>query len=117
MAELRFDLFARALRDRLAAQGLSLSAAALAWPDTDKAMLSRALAGRRLSPANLLLVCERAGLDPYAFLERRPPRRPPRRQLTLKRPVERAVTQAAPRETPTAPGAGARPVEPREERP
>jgi hypothetical protein len=76
MADVSFHRFANAFQDRLNELGYSLRRAEDQWPDTDRAMLSRAINGKTLSAGNYLLLCEMAGLDPYAYLERTatPPR-------------------------------------------
>lgn len=68
MADIAFSAFGNAFSERLAEIGYSQSRAAHQWPDTDKAMLSRACRGDRISAGNLLLLCRLAGLDPFAFL-------------------------------------------------
>lgn len=94
MADLRFDAFAAAFHARLDALGYSLRRAEEKWPLTDRAMLSRAINGKALSAANFLLLCEMAGLDPYAFVERgKQPRH------TLKSIVGQMVTPSVARET------------------
>lgn len=94
MADIAFLRFANAFQDRLKDIGYSLRRAEDQWPDTDRAMLSRAINGKTLSAGNYLLLCELAGLDPYAYLER-----PQHRRLTLKTIVDQLVTQSATRET------------------
>lgn len=94
MAEIAFLRFANAFQDRLNDLGYSLRRAEEQWPDTDRAMLSRAINGKTLSAGNYLLLCEMAGLDPYAYLER-----PPHRRVTLKSIAEQMVTPPATRET------------------
>jgi hypothetical protein len=94
MADIAFLRFANAFQDRLNDLGYSLRRAEDQWPDTDRAMLSRAINGKTLSAANYLLLCEMAGLDPYAYLER-----PPHRRVTLKTIADQLVTPVATRET------------------
>jgi len=98
MADVDFARFAGALRDRLDQIGYSLRRAEQQWPQTDRAMLSRAVNGKALSAGNFLLLCEMAGLDPYAFVERGA-----RRKVTLKTIVEQMVTPSVQRETDAAP--------------
>ena len=97
MAEVRFDAFADAFQSRLDELGYSLRRAEQKWPQTDRAMLSRAVNGKALSAGNYLLLCEMAGLDPYAFIERGKHRR-----TSLKTIREQMVTLAASRETEAA---------------
>ncbi|RVD15422.1 MAG: hypothetical protein EOS73_32085 [Mesorhizobium sp.] len=94
MADIAFLRFANAFHDRLKDIGYSLRRAEHQWPDTDRAMLSRAINAKTLSAGNYLLLCEMAGLDPYAYLER-----PPHRRVTLKSIAEQMVTPSATRET------------------
>jgi len=94
MADFRFDQFGDALAARLEQLGYSFSRATEKWPDTDRAMLSRAVAGKPLSAGNVLLLCEMAGLDPFAFLVRAPSRR-----VTMKTILDQAVTAPVSRET------------------
>ena len=81
MAEIDFEQFGQAFRARLDALGYSRARAERQWPATDKAMLSRAANGKTLSAGNYLLLCEMAGLDPYAFIDRAPQRRVTRKTL------------------------------------
>ena len=97
MADVAFLRFANAFQDRLNELGYSLRRAEDQWPDTDRAMLSRAINGKTLSAGNYLLLCEMSGLDPYAYLER-----PPHRRVTLKTIAEHMVTPSATRETEAA---------------
>lgn len=97
MAEVRFDAFADAFQSRLDELGYSLRQAEQKWPQTDRAMLSRAVNGKALSAGNYLLLCEMAGLDPYAFIERGKHRRTSRKTIR-----EHMVTLAASRETEAA---------------
>ncbi|MBN9035481.1 MAG: hypothetical protein J0H53_05385 [Rhizobiales bacterium] len=94
MAEVRFDAFADAFQSRLDELGYSLRQAEQKWSQTDRAMLSRAVNGKALSAGNYLLLCEMAGLDPYAFVERGK-----HRQTSLKAIREHMVTLVASRET------------------
>lgn len=94
MADIDRAGFAEALVQRLKQIGYSLHRAAERWPQTDMAMLSRATRGVSISAGNYLLLCEMAGLDPYAFLDRAPHRR-----VTLKSIVKQPVTAGASRET------------------
>lgn len=94
MAEIDFHRFGDAFADRLKGIGYSLSQAEQKWPETDRAMLSRARAGKTLSAGNYLLLCEMAGLDPYAFMTRAK-----RRHVTRKTILEQAVTRGVARET------------------
>lgn len=94
MAEIDGAAFARALSGRLDQLGYSIGRAVEKWPLTNKAMLSRAINGKPLSAGNYLLLCEMAGLDPYAFLDREKSER-----LTRKDVISRAVTALATRET------------------
>ncbi|TPM55330.1 hypothetical protein FJ959_18145 [Mesorhizobium sp. B2-2-4] len=94
MAEISFLRFANDFQDRLNALGYSLRRAEEQWLDTDRAMLSRAINGKTLSAGNYLLLCEMAGLDPYAYLER-----PPHRRVTLKSISDQWVTPPVPCET------------------
>ncbi|RWC28826.1 MAG: hypothetical protein EOS27_17970 [Mesorhizobium sp.] len=94
MADIAFLRFANAFHDRLKDIGYSLRRAEEQWPDTDRAMLSRAINGKTLSAGNYLLLCELAGLDPYAYLKR-----PPHRRVTLKSIASQLVTPCVPCET------------------
>lgn len=94
MAEVDRQAFARAFRDRLAEIGYSLRRAEAQWPETDLAMLSRASNGITISAGNYLLLCQMAGLDPYAYLDRSP-----RRRVTMKSILNQAVTPPVKRET------------------
>ncbi|TPN79981.1 hypothetical protein [Mesorhizobium sp. B1-1-2] len=94
MADISFLRFANAFQDRLNDLGYSLRRAEEQWPLTDRAMLSRAINGKKLSAGNFLLLCEMAGLDPYSFLER-----PPHRRVTLKTIAAQLVTEPVPCET------------------
>ena len=98
MADVDFARFAEAFRGRLDQIGYSLRRAEQQWPDTDRAMLSRAVNGKTLSAGNFLLLCEMAGLDPYALFGRGP-----RRQITRKSIIEQMVTPSVQRETDAAP--------------
>lgn len=98
MAEVRFDAFAEAFQNRLDALGYSLRQAEQKWPQTDRAMLSRAVNGKALSAGNFLLLCEMAGLDPYAFIDRGKHKR-----TSLKAIRDHMVTVSASRETERAP--------------
>lgn len=94
MADVAFHTFAIAFQGRLDSLGYSLRVAEQKWPDTDRAMLSRAINGKTLSAGNYLLLCNYAGLDPYAYFERRP-----RRCVTMKTIAEQLVTPPVQRET------------------
>ena len=94
MADVDCGRFAAAMRCRLDEIGYSLRRAEHQWPQADRAMLSRAVNGKTLSAGNFLLLCELAGLDPYAFIDRGP-----RRQVTMKTIVEQMVTPPVQRET------------------
>jgi hypothetical protein len=94
MADIDRGRFAEAFRHRLEQIGYSLHQAARQWPQADMAMLSRAARGVTISAGNYLLLCELAGLDPYAFLDR-----DPRRRVTVKSILRQAVTAGASRET------------------
>ncbi len=94
MAEIGFEKFADAFQQRLDQLGYSLRVAEENWPETDRAMLSRAINGKTLSAGNYLLLCEYAGLDPYRYLARNP-----RRRVTMKTIAEQMVTPSVARET------------------
>jgi hypothetical protein len=94
MAEIGFDKFADAFQQRLDEIGYSLRVAEEKWPETDRAMLSRAINGKTLSAGNYLLLCEYAGLDPYRYLARNP-----RRRTTVKTILDQMVTPYDKRET------------------
>lgn len=94
MAEIDRVRFAMHFSSRLTSLGYSLSRAAEKWPETDRAMLSRAINGKTLSAGNFLLLCEMAGLDPYRFL-----RRGKTARMTRKSVLDQAVTRGVPRET------------------
>lgn len=94
MADIDRAGFAVDFSRRLAELGYSLSRAAGKWPQTDRAMLSRATNGKTLSAGNFLLLCEMSGLDPYVYLQRGKAS-----HLTRKTLVEQAVTRGVPRET------------------
>ncbi|RWP64896.1 hypothetical protein [Mesorhizobium sp.] len=94
MADIAFDRFASAFQARLDELHYSLRVAEEKWPDTDRAMLSRAVNGKTLSAGNYLLLCNYAGLDPYTWFEPRPHRR-----VTLKSIREQLVTAPVTRET------------------
>ncbi|WP_274426769.1 hypothetical protein [Chelativorans sp. YIM 93263] len=98
MAEIDRTAFASAVREQLSARGLSFGDAVAGWPELDKAMLSRACTEKRLSAANLLLVCAVFELDPYRFLKRDKGRRVHLRDIA-KSLSEQAVTQGDKRET------------------
>lgn len=95
MAEIDHRQFAEAFAERLQEIGYSLGRAAQKWPDTNKAMLSRATTGKPISAGNFLLLCQLAGLDPFDFLDTGKQRR-----VTMKTILNQAVTAAAKRETP-----------------
>lgn len=97
MAEIDFAAFGAALSDRLDGLGYSLAEAARKWPDTDRAMLSRATRGATLSAGNYLLLCHLAGLDAYAF--QRLDKRRPERRITLKTIRKQVVTRQVSRVT------------------
>ncbi len=89
MARFDFPAFGSALAERLRDLGYSLGKAADKWPETNKAMLSRAINGGTLSVDSVLTICRFAGLDPFDFLgEGR------RRRVTMKSILEQAVTAA-----------------------
>lgn len=94
MAEIDHAKFAAALSDRLREIGYSLSRATEKWPQTNKAMLSRAASGKVISAGNLLLICHLAGLDPFAFLimDKQP-------RMTMKSILKQTVTAVDKRET------------------
>ncbi|RWB85943.1 MAG: hypothetical protein EOQ52_20555 [Mesorhizobium sp.] len=94
MADIAFDRFADAFQRRLDEIGYSLRVAEEKWPQTDRAMLSRAINGKTLSAGNYLLLCEYAGLDPYRFMTRSP-----RRVVTMKTIAQHMVTRPVKRET------------------
>lgn len=94
MAEIDWPRFGQAFAARLDALGYSFDRAVEKWPQTDKAMLSRACRGVTLSAGNLLLLCEMGGLDPFAFLDRDKQRR-----LTLQAVADQHVTAAVSRVT------------------
>ncbi|MER9471064.1 hypothetical protein [Mesorhizobium sp. M0520] len=94
MADVAFRKFADAFQQRLDALGYSLRIAEQKWPDTDRAMLSRATNGKTLSAGNYLLLCNYAGLDPYAYVEAAAHRR-----VTMKTISEQLVTPPVQRET------------------
>lgn len=85
MAEIAFHSFADAFQARLDKLNYSLRKAEEKWPETDRAMLSRAINGKVLSAGNFLLLCEYAGLDPYRFVSR-----VPRRRVTMKT-IEKSI--------------------------
>lgn len=98
MADVAFLRFANAFQDRLNDLGYSLRRAEEQWPDTDRAMLSRAVNAKTLSAGNFLLLCDLAGLDPYLYIERAR-----RRRVTLKSISDQLVTPFDQRETGDAP--------------
>jgi len=98
MAEVCFSDFAKAFRKRLDKIGYSLRRAEEQWPLTDRAMLSRAVNGKKLSAGNYLLLCEMAGFDPYQFMERAK-----RKRTTMKTIADHMVTLPVQRETEGAP--------------
>lgn len=94
MARFDFPSFGAALAERLQDLGYSLGKAAEKWPETNKAMLSRAINGGTLSADSVLTICRFSGLDPFEFLgEGR------RRRVTMKTILKQAVTAADKRET------------------
>lgn len=93
MAEIDREKFAHALADRLHALGYSYAAAVDKWPETNRAMLSRACNAHELSAGNYLLICEMAGLDPYLYL-----RRAKAIRHTLKSILNQTVTAGVSRE-------------------
>ena len=92
MAEIDRAAFGIAVSIALKGRGLSYRQAVTDHPALDKAMLSRACHGERLSAGNYLLLCRILALDPFAFLVERP-------RLTLKDIAKQAVTQSDKRET------------------
>ncbi|RUM97898.1 hypothetical protein EET67_09785 [Pseudaminobacter arsenicus] len=98
MAEIDHRQFAQAFAARLSEIGYSLGRAAEKWPDTNKAMLSRATTGKPISAGNFLLLCQLAGLDPFDFLDTGKHRR-----VTIKTILNQSVTAAAKRETSECP--------------
>ena len=94
MADIDRDRFADDLHRRLDEIGYSLRRAEEKWPETDRAMLSRATNGKPISAGNFLLLCEMAGLDPYHYLKREH-----RRRVTMKSIVKQMVTEPVQRET------------------
>jgi len=94
MAKFDFPAFGAALAERLHAIGYSLDRAVAQWPETNKAMLSRAQNGVPLSVDSVLTICRFAGLDPFDFLDAGK-----RRRVTMKSIVKQAVTAGASRET------------------
>lgn len=94
MAEIDHAKFAAAISARLQEIGYSLSRAAEKWPQTNKAMLSRATSGKVISAGNLLLISHLAGLDPFAFLimDKQP-------RVTMKSILKQSVTAVDKRET------------------
>lgn len=94
MARIDHDAFAEAFSARLRALRYSLRSAEEKWPLTDRAMLSRAINGKALSAGNFLLLCEMAGLNPFAFLDRGKDR-----QTRLKSILDHMVTDGVARET------------------
>jgi hypothetical protein len=94
MAKFDFPAFGAALAERLHDLGYSLDRAERQWPETNKAMLSRAVNGTTLSVDSVLTICRFAGLDPFEFLgDGR------RRRFTRKSILKQAVTAAVQRET------------------
>ncbi len=95
MADFDHDAFADAFEARLAEIGYTADRAVQKWPDTDKAMISRARNGKPLSSGNMLLLCQMAVLDPFAFLIVKHKRR-----VTRKTILKQLVTVPVTRETP-----------------
>jgi hypothetical protein len=94
MARFDFSAFGAALAERLHEIGYSLDRAVEQWPETNKAMLSRARNGETLSVDSVMTICKFAGIDPFEFLgEGR------RRRVTIKTILNQSVTDAASRET------------------
>lgn len=94
MADIDRIRFGDDLQKRLDEIGYSLRRAEQQWPETDRAMLSRAVNGKPLAAGNYLLLCQMAGLDPYRYLKREPQRR-----VTMKSIVKHMVTAPVLRET------------------
>lgn len=98
MADINHVLFAEAVKHTLQERGLTFGSAVEAWPELNKAMLSRVCAGKPLSAGNFLLLCALLQLRPYDFLVRDKGRR-----LTLRRIAkslcDEPVTVHAKRET------------------
>jgi len=96
MADIDRASFGLVVNEWLRKQGLSYRSASSEWPELNPAMLSRAVNGDVLSAANMLLICDLMGVDPFLFLHRdvRPAagRSPP--VVFQKQPV----TEIAPRE-------------------
>lgn len=93
MAELDLARFADALAERLRGSGWSYSQALEQWPETDRAMLSRAINRKPLSAANFLLLCRKSGLDPFDYLVMAK-----HRHVTLKSILDQTVTVGVSRE-------------------
>lgn len=102
MADFDHDAFAEAFEARLSAIGYTADRAVQKWPDTDKAMISRARNGKPLSSGNMLLLCQMAGLDPFAFLIVKHKRR-----VTRKTILKQMVTVPVTRETESSTSRGA----------
>lgn len=94
MAKLDFDAFGHAFQQRLTEIGYSLRVAEQKWPTTNRAMLSRAINGKRLSAENYLLLCRLAGIDPYRFWSD-----DERRRITMKTIAKQVVTAGVSRAT------------------
>jgi hypothetical protein len=93
MAELDLARFAGDLAEQLRACGISYSQAVERWPETDRAMLSRAINRKPLSAANFLLLCRKSGLDPFDYLVMAK-----HRHVTLKSILDQTVTVGVSRE-------------------
>jgi len=94
MARFDFSGFGAALSERLAEIGYSLDRAVAQWPETNKAMLSRARNGETLSVDSVMTICKFAGLDPFEFLGEGK-----RRRVTMKSILNQSVTADVSHET------------------
>ena len=94
MAEIDLPRFGMAVKVALSRKGLSYGDAVARWPETNKALWSRAVNGKALSAGNYLLVCRYLNLRAWAFVrvETGP-------RLTMKSIAKQAVTAADKRET------------------
>lgn len=102
MPDIDRERFGRDVGRALARRFPSYGAAVRAWPELNKALLSRAVNGERLSPGNLLAICERLSLDPFAYLIGEKRRR--RTLADIRNDLEKQrVTDDAPRETEALP--------------
>ncbi|OJU12735.1 MAG: hypothetical protein BGN85_08700 [Alphaproteobacteria bacterium 64-11] len=98
MPEIDRERFAEDVERELAERFSSFNAAVRACPELNKALLSRAVNANPLSAASMLALCQRLGLDPFAYLSSAKRRR--RSLADIRKDMEKqTVTEVATRET------------------